>query len=220
MLRLALSHEFSLRVDREEILRYLGGKKGASLPDRIGKVVEEMAEYGPTLVEPRFVFDILPVTELDFDSPCIGDLCRKGEWAAVVVSTIGQRLEQEAAAFFSRREYLKSVVLDAVGSVLAECLTDDIARDLADQCRTLGLRNSMRMSPGYGDWDVTEQKKIFRLVDASAIEVHLNDSCLMTPLKSVSFLSVIGAGLPEVYMHHRKCDFCKSESCKFRSSSR
>jgi cobalamin-dependent methionine synthase I len=47
-------------------------------------------------------------------------------------------------------------------------------------------RQMSRYSPGYGDWDISEQAKLFRLVPGDAIGVHLSETHQMTPEKSVS----------------------------------
>lgn len=218
MLDLVIANSIPELVAAErEVIRYLGGNSSnEAIPDSISQTIIQMRRYGSRLAKPRFVYRILPITQLDFNSHCLDHLWQCGEYAAIVICTIGAQLENQVAEFFSRREYLKGVVLDAVGSALAESLTEYIAQTLRDQCLKRGYSTSIRYSPGYGDWDLSEQQKIFHLLDSSSIAVELNDSWLMHPLKSVSFISVIGKQLPPLYQTRRKCDWCRKRDCQFK----
>ena len=54
-----------------------------------------------------------------------------------------------------------------------------------------GERLIMRFSPGYGDWALSAQRELLRMLDASrTVGVSLTDTMLMVPSKSVS--AVIG----------------------------
>jgi cobalamin-dependent methionine synthase I len=72
-----------------------------------------------------------------------------------------------------------------------------------------------RISPGYADWDVAEQPRLFRLVSAAAIGVDLNAACVMTPGKSISLL--VGAGRQARVDHYfPQCARCWMRDCVYR----
>jgi hypothetical protein len=69
-------------------------------------------------------------------------------------------------------------------------------------------------SPGYCGWHISGQKKLFAYLHPERIGITLNNSYLMTPLKSVT--GVLVAGPPEI--HRFKPDFpfcrhCRTYSC-------
>jgi hypothetical protein len=68
-------------------------------------------------------------------------------------------------------------------------------------------------SPGYCGWDISAQKKLFAYLQPKNIGIRLNDSYLMTPLKSVS--GVLIDGKKEIHIFQNNFDFC--ESCKTHS---
>jgi cobalamin-dependent methionine synthase I len=72
-----------------------------------------------------------------------------------------------------------------------------------------------RISPGYADWDVAEQPRLFRLCAAEAIGVRLNAACVMTPGKSISLL--VGAGRAARVDHYfTQCARCWMRDCAYR----
>ena len=58
-----------------------------------------------------------------------------------------------------------------------------------------GLRVTNRVSPGYGAWDVTDQRRVFELCPGDAVGVVLNEACFMTPTKSISLMRSLGPSL-------------------------
>ncbi|MDH5706513.1 MAG: hypothetical protein OEZ45_10900, partial [Candidatus Aminicenantes bacterium] len=60
-------------------------------------------------------------------------------------------------------------------------------RILAEKARETGLWPSKRFSPGYGKWDIREQRYVFSVLPGESIGVRLTESCMMIPRKSVSF---------------------------------
>ncbi|MHC4266624.1 MAG: vitamin B12 dependent-methionine synthase activation domain-containing protein, partial [Planctomycetota bacterium] len=68
-------------------------------------------------------------------------------------------------------------------------------------------------SPGYCGWDISGQKKLFEYLHPGKIGISLNNTYLMTPLKSVS--GVLVAGKNEIHQFRPNYPFCKS--CKTHS---
>ena len=68
-----------------------------------------------------------------------------------------------------------------------------------------------RFSPGYCGWHVREQPDLFSLFPTPhPCGIHLTDSCLMVPIKSVS--GVIGIG-PNVKKLEYSCGLCDYKNC-------
>ena len=117
------------------------------------------------------------------------------ETMAVLVCTAGHGFTEYTRKYNSCGEYLKGYAADALGSIVAEramdVIHDELAKDVADK----GLKVTNRYSPGYCNWPVDDQKKLFSLLPSGVCGITLSASCLMSPIKSIS--GIVGIG-PDV----------------------
>jgi hypothetical protein len=215
-----------LRIDRDEVLRYQGYKPGLDLPDRqVLAIVEEAIALGEALMEPRFVYRSAAVTgqsahglEAGGERLAIPEIGRLwGTLAAVGagICTVGEPLADRVRSLFEAREFPLAVMLDSVGSAAVESLAE-YANDLLCQAALPdGLKVTNRISPGYAGWDAAEQPALFRLCPGAPVGVALNDACVMTPAKTISFLVGIG---PEANVDHyfTQCRRCWMRQCAYR----
>ena len=105
---------------------------------------------------------------------------------------MGDAIEGRVRELFDARELPLAVMLDSVGSAAVESLAEH-ANDLLCQVGLrAGLRVTNRISPGYAGWDTAGQRALFRLCPGHPIGVALNQACVMTPAKTISWL--VGAG--------------------------
>jgi hypothetical protein len=88
----------------------------------------------------------------------------------------------------------RGVVFDAVGSEMADAALDWIMafynRTLRREGRGLSRR---RYSAGYGDFSLAGQVDIHRLLEMERWGVHITDSFILEPEKSVTAVAVVGA---------------------------
>ena len=113
-------------------------------------------------------------------------------------------------------------MLDAVASSAAEKAVEVCEtfffNDLSKRQNTTHEPFVLSYSPGYCGWHVSGQKKLFRYLKPEKIGISLNDSCLMTPLKSVTGLLV--AGKKEIHLFdegsYSYCSLCKDRTCAER----
>lgn len=75
-------------------------------------------------------------------------------------------------------------------AVLQACLAskiEEVCDNLEDTLKSQGFRLRQRYSPGYFDLDITENKKIFELLELTKrIGLTVTDTCQMIPTKSVT----------------------------------
>jgi len=87
----------------------------------------------------------------------------------------------------------RGVVLDAVGSETVDAALDWIAafcnRTLRREGKSLSRR---RYSAGYGDFSLSAQADIHRLLEMERWGVHITDSFMLVPEKSVTAVAVVG----------------------------
>jgi Vitamin B12 dependent methionine synthase, activation domain len=217
---------FPLRIDRDEVLRFQGYKRGVDTPTGdVLSLFEEALVLGERLMRPRVTYRAAPVERQSADVigvegeslhiPAIGRLW--GTLAAVggAVCTIGDAIETRVRALFEERELPLAVMLDSVGSAAVESLAE-AANDLLCQ-RALGesLRVTNRISPGYAGWDTAEQRALWRLCPGEPIGVTLNEACFMTPVKSITFLVGIGTEA-RVDHYFTQCRRCWMTDCAYR----
>lgn len=203
---------FDLAIKPAEVQRLLGRKGGrpADMAGRFDGVIAEAIERAGALIAPKGVYVYAAGAELA-GSSVFAEL----ERMAFAVCTIGPALESEVTRLSAADELLHAVVLDAVGSVAAEAAAEWLSGQIARQCAAGGLNISCRASPGYGNWDVREQRAIFALVPAERIGVRLSESCMMMPRKSVSFAVNIAAE-PVALRSEHSCQNCPRTQCPYR----
>src|SRR3989454_7943725 len=95
---------------------------------------------------------------------------------AAAVCTIGDPLERRGAELWEARELPLAVMLDSVGSGAVESLAEYVNDVLCQEGIARGLKVTNRISPGYGAWDVAQQRELFRLCPGDSIGVGLNAS--------------------------------------------
>jgi cobalamin-dependent methionine synthase I len=222
----AVLEQIPLRIDRDEVLRFQGYKKGIDRPTpEVDDLFEQALREGERLMAPRAVYGSLPVKETtehriildggtELRIPSIQHFWEAIEAVGIGILTIGDGVERRVRELFDAREFPLAVMLDSVGSAAVECLAEWV-NDFLCQIALPDLKVTNRISPGYAGWDVTEQHVLFRLCPGDRAGVTLNDHALMTPLKSISLLVGIG---PRANVDHyfTQCRRCWMKACAFR----
>ena len=222
----AVLENVQLRVDRDEVLRFQGYKKGIDIPDAAAlSLFDEALALGELLMEPRVVYrgsrvtrqgpDLIEAGSERLKIPEIGRLWGSLEAVGVGICTVGSAIEARVRELWDRRELPLAVMLDSVGSAAVESIAEYANDVLCRAAIPAGLKVTNRVSPGYAGWDTAEQVALFRLCPGDPIGVALNESCVMSPGKSISFL--VGVG-PEARVDHyfTQCRRCWMPDCAYR----
>lgn len=108
------------------------------------------------------------------------------------------------------------VASDALASALAEQMADAAEKALRQWAAEQGRYLTFRFSPGYGDWPIAVQPLVAELLDSPRrIGLHVTDSCLLMPRKSVTAL--LGVSLQPVKGRLAGCGHCAlRERCDYR----
>jgi len=218
--------EIPLKIDRDEVLRFQGYKKGRDVPTpEVEHLYEEAVEEAERLLLPRAVYRAMSVAAVDADGlsladgtrfviPSIRRLWGPIEQFGIAICTVGEAIEERARQLFAEREFPLAVMLDSVGSAAVECLAEWV-NDRLCQLALPHLRVTNRVSPGYAGWRVEDQTAIFRLCAGTQIGVTLNQACVMTPAKSITFAVGIGAEA-RVDHYFTQCRRCWMRDCAYR----
>jgi hypothetical protein len=139
--------------------------------------------------------------------------CRK---AIVFLTTLGEDVDRLIKEKIKKRPSY-GYVLDAAASVAVESgtkkLLEQIENDLDGNIET-----TLRYSPGYCDWALHEQKKLFHILPSSRIGVTLSESFLMSPRKSISGIAGI-CRKGSLRFSGNACLNCSRMDCPYRRES-
>ncbi|MCJ7802523.1 MAG: hypothetical protein MUP82_09245 [Candidatus Marinimicrobia bacterium] len=141
-------------------------------------------------------------------------IIKKAEKLHLFAVTIGEHITEEINKYFAQNEFPIGSFIDSGASLTADNIVGILESRVASQSTTLAY------SPGYCGWHVSGQKKLFQFLKPDKIGITLNDSCLMTPLKSVSGVLVSGPSDIHIFNNNYPfCEECTTYSCKIRMKS-
>ena len=208
-----------------EAMRYLGAGEG---DDALRRQLAAVASELTAALEPRYVYRVFDLARENGDillagtgvrltgataSTMLAQCCR----AALLACTLGPGfdtlLRKEQA-----RDMGRAVMLDACGSAWVESGCNAAEEEL--RARLPGLFLTDRFSPGYGDLPLDIQPAVCAALDAGRrVGIHVSDSFLMNPMKSVT--AVIGISDRPQMARVRGCAYCAmAASCRLRKGGK
>jgi len=215
-----------IEVDKDEVCRYLGYGKDQSPTSSISSLIDEEIEEAYDLIQPLCFYQLVDIKRVHnswviledgsrITSEVLSRVLSRCQQVAIFVANIGRSLEDRVAQLMKERQILRATILDAIGSEVAEktaCYLQDKVRELAISD---GSEITLRYSPGYCDWDITQQRVLFQAMNSAPLGVNLTEECLMVPRKSVS--GIIGLGhLEKWQLRYSPCRFCTRMDCQSR----
>jgi hypothetical protein len=133
----------------------------------------------------------------------------------VFVVTLGDRVDRLLEQSMRDRIHF-AVILDAAASVAMEAMAGAFHSRLA-RALPPGEGLTLPFSPGYCDWPIREQEKVFALLPPGPAGVSLSADFLMTPRKSIS--GVLGVGpMSGIEAVGDPCRTCGRADCDHRRS--
>lgn len=203
------THDLALDIREEEIWRLLGYGDRPT-PARVAQLIREVREECTPLLSPACA-----VLRQSGDDLYRSEYLRGVEDVVLCLVTVGGGVEQVAARYDQADQVAKALVASTFGSVATEAAADTANALIRADIEREGLRCSRRFSPGYGGWDVAEQRWILSVLEGDALGVALTDGCMMVPRKSVTF--AVNVGVDPVEMRDdNACDSCDLVNCRYR----
>lgn len=215
-------------VDPEKVYRLLGRRQGTTTRSRsVERKLRRLNDVASGLISPRLTFKAWEVGSTArhlqlkngtvMFSPKLARTVRGSTDIICFVATIGRAIEHEIQTCMDNRRLSDGYLLDAIGSTAVEQMVQDFCVDMQ---RWYGFQKravTHRFSPGYCDWPVTEQQKLFQLIAADRIGVTLSESSLMQPRKSISgVFGVQPVGSLTTYQPYVACTDCRRQDCAAR----
>jgi len=209
-------------IDSQQVLRNIGYDADCEPSARIESLISDYIENTCHLTEPLYSYVVKRISSVQgsrvviegsvtFQSEVIARLLEQCEKVAVFLVTIGGHLEETVNQLAADGLVLQAAVLDTIGSSVVETVTDFVQERISEDARTQGLCISRRFSPGYCDWDISEQKMVFRAMNGDYAGIRLTEQCLMLPQKSIS--GIIGIGPCNKVENYNPCKTCDKQDC-------
>lgn len=191
--------EITSPIDRQQWLAALHAK--GSIDSRLAEQMDEAERLLKAAARPKAVHKVLEISVISTDSISIKkhlEGCNKIVLMAVTLGTdVDQLLRRTQIT-----DMAMAVIIDAGASILVEQLADEFQKSIK-----AGPFMTSRFSPGYGDWSITEQSRIVRLLDGQRqIGINVTKDSLMIPRKSIT--AVMGIAGHPVKGCLATCDEC------------
>jgi hypothetical protein len=203
--------ELAVTVDRTEVARLLGYAT-PQLPDRVQDLLAEAERQAPLLVRPAGLFVVL-----DREDYCHSPFLAATDRAALALVTIGDGVDRAVERYREQGLLAPALVFDAFGSAAAEAVAGTAEVAVRGAVEAGGVRCSRRFSPGYGGWDVSEQRWILEVLGGEDIGVSLTPGRMMEPRKSITFAMTVGPN-PIELRSDDICAACGAPDCRWRDT--
>jgi hypothetical protein len=205
--------------DIEELLSFEEG----IIPEPFPELIEHALNIAPSVSNIRGGYKIFNNNETEIDKETIR-ICNQifnpskivitqfkhASSFALFICTAGAEISQHSKEIQMNGDPLLSFVFDVIGSITVEKATDKIQKELEKESKKTGLNISDRFSPGYCEWSVAEQQKLFALMPENFCGVSLSETSLMSPIKSVSGIIALGTNLEQ---KGYQCHWCTEKNC-------
>jgi len=216
----------SVKIDKNEVLRYLGFKRGRTKEDkRVKDLINYTIEDVVEVIKPRYAFDTFRIkkepqgivaddTNLVIDCSAVVRLLDTSRYITIMVVTVGKELETLIDRLFKEGKFTEGSIADAVGSEAVEKAADAVNDIVKERAAEMGYHITKRFSPGYGGWNLKVQRKLLELSGGCDIGVTVNENDMLVPRKSVT--AVIGWTREGQENLSHKCTYCSMNSCGFK----
>ncbi|MFD1315193.1 vitamin B12 dependent-methionine synthase activation domain-containing protein [Namhaeicola litoreus] len=214
-----------IKLDKKEISSFMG--LGPNPDEPFNSMIDEAIALlsknknieGGYVIKPVTDFSIkdgsISVEEKSFNTGrMITSFLKGSEYVALFICTAGYEVEKWSKKFQTEGDFVMSFVVDATGSLLVEGAMDIVYNNIKDYVENDTLSVTNRYSPGYCDWKVIDQQKLFSFLPDNFCKVKLSESSLMSPVKSVS--GIVGIGKKVTHREYI-CDTCSSTDCVYRA---
>lgn len=206
------------KVSYQEVLHYLGCQTADDLLDQQIRQAMMTLEQ---LAKPKIVYQITDIVDRDsiLGIPLIGKdihtLLKTCDQAICMALTLGTAVDVETKRL-SIKDMGAMLVFDAVCNAGIEALANAFQEELRRSYLVKKRYLSDRFSCGYGDFDISVQKKFCEALDTKRkIGVFVNESSLLIPLKSVT--AIIGISNQRQPKRITGCEHCDlKETCVLR----
>ena len=213
--------------NRKEVLQYLQWR-GNEIPADVDAMIDRSITDTLNVCTPKYIWkqfslgkkEELTIPELDLTLPGenIREMLQDCDSCIFMAATLGNGIERQIK-MAQARDLSRAIVLDCCGSSAIEAVCDAVEEEIAAALPE-PVYFTDRFSPGYGDFPLSFQHDLIRILDTSRqIGLTLTDSCILLPRKSVT--AVIGLADKPQTKRFRGCSYCSMfEQCRYRKAGK
>jgi len=211
-----------IKIYYDQLISRLG-YGDVALPEVVPHTVRKVLDKVPSMISPQCSLSIAPLgtftvgeNEIRCNSvtfhteSIIAKQLKSASTVAFFVCSIGPSMEHWSKREMDAGDPFHGYIIDYVASEYVEGLADWMEAELDRYLLSLSWKRTNRYSPGYCDWSVSEQSKLFSFLHPNPSGVSLTESSLMLPIKSVS--GIIGVG-PKAKKKDYECSLCDLKDC-------
>ena len=226
-----IMENFQKAFDTKKVLRLLGAKQGRYVSPASLRRVDLLAEEIDAMLKPQLSYRIVEMSQVNrggiqlvdgtcFKSPKLAKALTNAQAVCCFMATVGPAVDAEIQHLMQCRRHADAYVLDAIGSMSTENIVEQFYQRMARLQKEKNAGVTLRFSPGYCDWPISQQRPLFKLFDdMDTPDVALNESCLMSPRKSVSGLfGLLPQGVIGADPTYNPCNTCNKSNCIARRS--
>jgi len=219
------------KIDSYELARLLGGRRSSRLSRSTKLKIEDMEGVLIDRMEPSIYYLLRKIDSVNkgsihlqggpvFKSTKLSKTMKGCEEIICFIATLGNGVDNEIKGLMDENRLSEAYVLDAMGSVAVENMVERFhKRESAKYQQVESKAVTLPFSPGYCDWPLMDQKKLFNLFNPFHLNVKLTDSCLMKPRKSISGVFGLTPLHPHMPFHpYNPCTECSKKNCIARRS--
>lgn len=212
--------DIHLSLTMEHVLRRQGMEDISAVSSKILALSRELLDEAATLksLEPAIAYEFCPVKEINNGGARLHGQKRLpfASELAAIVCTIGPQLERKVTDYFAHDEPLHGVLLDGIGNAAVDILAQEACRMIGVLAASRGNESSSPLSPGMPGFPLSEQRALCRIAQAEKIGVHLSESAMMIPRKSISMIVGIGPQMP-TWTKAQVCAECTlKKTCRYK----
>lgn len=179
----------------KEAIRYLGFGKHP-VDDKTMQLIKESFDELEKLAEKKFVYEIFELSaigggvqigQLNIHSKSLYKNLEPCKQVVLFGATLGTSVDRQLRKY-EILNIAKAVVWQACAAAFLEEFCDEMQEKILKE---LGPNYTMRprFSPGYGDFSITYQDDILRMLNATKhVGITLTEAKMMSPSKSVTAL--------------------------------
>jgi hypothetical protein len=224
-----------LDVQPAEYKRLLGYPRDRAMSDRAQELADEARRWYARNGRPWIYVRQAPSLEITNGSICIDGVSfvskrlqstlRQAEAESIILVAVsaGPELEREAAQLWSDEKPDEYFFLEVYGSAVVEHLVTIAGAQLCDWAAGRGFAVLPHYSPGYPDWDISQQPRLLKLIRRTQkqpfpSDVSVLDSGMLRPKKTL----LAAFGLTRHTDRVRRlsglnpCESCSFLRCQYR----
>jgi len=207
----------------------VGIAEGSKIKTKMEPLIHELllSINNDHLLESAMVYQTYPILDIGYQQLCLpGNMILHGsalssafsraKEVAVLVCTIGYKLEEKVTDYFIKSEPLYGLLLDGIGNAAIESVVQESCELIMGEASLHANFVSNPLSPGDSGFPISEQGQLFELVPAKQIGVNFISSGMMVPRKSISAVIGIGAQM-KTWTKTETCTRCNlSKTCSYK----